>query len=112
MCHQETLLEAIWSCSQDGAASHLVKDSTSTPAKDARSPMRLSSMMMLPKMSDVAARTLGCALVDICTMDTLYNDVNWPDPEFCKVTLERYYSCSLSFQFFCSIFFFKLKHLF
>ncbi|XP_025113724.1 integrator complex subunit 5-like isoform X2 [Pomacea canaliculata] len=89
LCHQETLLEAIWSCSQDAAASHLVKDSTSTPAKDARSPMRLSSMMMLPKMSDVAARTLGCALVDICTMDTLYNDVNWPDPEFCKVTLER-----------------------
>ncbi|KAK7480320.1 hypothetical protein BaRGS_00028488, partial [Batillaria attramentaria] len=42
-----------------------------------------------PRMSEAAARTLGCAFVEVTTMDTLYNDVNWPDPEFSKVTLER-----------------------
>ncbi|RUS91715.1 hypothetical protein EGW08_000541 [Elysia chlorotica] len=47
---------------------------------------------MRPKqatVSESSARTLGCVIVDILTLDSLYNDVNWQDPDFRKVTTER-----------------------
>ncbi|XP_055898404.1 integrator complex subunit 5-like [Biomphalaria glabrata] len=40
-------------------------------------------------ISESSARTLGCVIVDILTLDTLYNDVHWQDPDFRKVTTER-----------------------
>lgn len=42
-----------------------------------------------PSISESSARTLGCIIVDILTLDSLYNDVHWQDPDFRKVTTER-----------------------
>ena len=99
--NQETLLEVVWACCQTPA----VLSPAASPASPT-SPIHpgsqrlsaLSSSLLLPTMSEAAARTLGCALVEVVTMDTLYNDVTWPDPEFSKVTLERYIALLDSFS--------------
>lgn len=46
-------------------------------------------VFILQAISESSARTLGCVIVDILTLDTLYNDVHWQDPDFRKVTTER-----------------------
>ncbi|XP_076454968.1 integrator complex subunit 5-like isoform X2 [Babylonia areolata] len=99
--NQDTLLEAVAACCQS-SDSHTPTSPTPTPtpaptmasttfplSADARGAFSLSTSLVPPVLSEAAARTLGCALVEAATMDTLYNDVNWPDPEFSKVTLER-----------------------
>jgi len=40
-------------------------------------------------ISESGARTLGCAVVEILTLDSLYNDVHWQEPDFRRVTTER-----------------------
>ncbi|XP_059160155.1 integrator complex subunit 5-like [Physella acuta] len=40
-------------------------------------------------ISEGSARTLGCVIVDVLTLDSLYNDVHWQDPDFRRVTTER-----------------------
>ena len=91
--NQETLLEAVWACCQSPEPASPTPTPTPIPAHQASCSGKLSTLssaLLLPTMSEAAARTLGCALVEVVTMDTLYNDVTWPDPEFSKVTLERY----------------------
>ncbi|KAK7095573.1 integrator complex subunit 5-like [Littorina saxatilis] len=82
--NQEALLEAIWACCQSSTDS-----APSSSAAGSSQLSALSACLRLPTMSEASARTLGCTLVEVVTMDTLYNDVTWPDPEFSKVTLER-----------------------
>ncbi|KAL8589647.1 hypothetical protein ACOMHN_016031 [Nucella lapillus] len=87
--NQDSLLEAIAACCQS-SQSHTPASPTPVAMETAtQGAFNVSTSLIPPILSEAAARTLGCALVEAVTMDTLYNDVNWPDPDFCKVTLER-----------------------
>lgn len=99
-----TLVETLWLCCREfvsvvqpepqqwGAPAAAASGSANSGSGTKLEPMDTD---MRPKrdiqavVSESSARTLGCVIVDILTLDSLYNDVNWQDPDFRKVTTER-----------------------
>ncbi|KAK3791030.1 hypothetical protein RRG08_030200 [Elysia crispata] len=94
-----TLVETLWLCCKEfshtaqsqppqwGAPAALAGAASMPEVKT-----EAMDMDLRPKkaaISESSARTLGCVIVDILTLDSLYNDVNWQDPDFRKVTTER-----------------------
>ncbi|GFN78096.1 integrator complex subunit 5 [Plakobranchus ocellatus] len=95
-----TLLETLWLCCREGAqassrTSHPqwgAPASAAGAAADVKIELMDTDLRIKPGkkvVSESSARTLGCVIVDILTLDSLYNDVNWQDPDFRKVTTER-----------------------
>ncbi|BFZ06008.1 hypothetical protein BsWGS_09047 [Bradybaena similaris] len=85
-----TFVETLWLCSRE--MKEPIGQQTSTdPSKKSDEPMETDQMVSSrnPTISESSARTLGCIIVDILTLDSLYNDVHWQDPDFRKVTTER-----------------------
>ena len=67
----------------------VVDEDVKKPNKPPKPDVTLDSQSSQSLISESPARTLGCVIVDILTLDSLYNDVNWQDPDFRKVTTER-----------------------
>ncbi|KAH9505342.1 Integrator complex subunit 5 [Bulinus truncatus] len=84
-----TFTETLWLCCRE--SKQVSKQDFSVSSGETKTePMETDEINRLTTtISESSARTLGCVIVDILTLDTLYNDVHWQDPDFRKVTTER-----------------------
>uniref|UniRef100_A0A2C9LHY6 Integrator complex subunit 5 C-terminal domain-containing protein n=1 Tax=Biomphalaria glabrata TaxID=6526 RepID=A0A2C9LHY6_BIOGL len=82
--------ETLWLCCRENRQRHRQDLSGQVNSDTGHEPMETDQVNRhMTAISESSARTLGCVIVDILTLDTLYNDVHWQDPDFRKVTTER-----------------------
>ncbi|CAL1542731.1 unnamed protein product [Lymnaea stagnalis] len=87
-----TLTETLWLCCRELNPSNLTEFSPLEPGSEVpmeTNQLKPSSASLKQYISESSARTLGCVIVEILTLDSLYNDIHWQDPDFRKVTTER-----------------------
>ncbi|ESO83763.1 hypothetical protein LOTGIDRAFT_236428 [Lottia gigantea] len=82
----QLFIEVLWLCClevkiADNDNCHLLDEATHQPNSPEPTWRR--------DVGDITARNIGCNLVELITLDVLYNDLLWPDEEFNKVTIER-----------------------
>jgi len=81
-----TLIEILWLCCTELPSPAVPNPGQGTNGGDTEAHPKQGSSHLI---SESSGRTLGCAVVEILTLDSLYNDVHWQEPEFRKVTTER-----------------------
>ncbi|XP_005098705.1 integrator complex subunit 5 [Aplysia californica] len=89
-----TFIETLWLCCRELNRPGQVLDSASGGSEPGEEAMETDQSATAKGtsgyvISESCARTLGCAVVEMLTLDSLYNDVNWQDPDFRRVTTER-----------------------
>ncbi|KAK6167219.1 hypothetical protein SNE40_021307 [Patella caerulea] len=83
----QLFIEVLWLCClevklADNDNCHLLDEASDAPSGSPEPTWRRD-------VGDITARNIGCNLVELITLDVLYNDLLWPDEDFNKVTIER-----------------------